>query len=189
MESTGVAKRPYRMGARAEATAATRRAIADAFLELFTELHYDEVTLDLVAARAGVSVQTVIRRFGSKDDLFATVTSEVADSEAARRADAPAGDPAEAVMNVVDHYERIGDTVLRVLAQEDRLPELHELADRGRGIHRAWVNRAFGPQLDGLPSGERRRRRAQLAGTHRHLRVEGSSPRLRASAGARPRSR
>ena len=163
MEATAAATRPYRMGARAEATAATRRAIADAFLELFTELHYDELTLDLVAQRAGVSVQTVIRRFGSKADLFAAVTTEVADGEAARRAETPVGDPVQAVIAVIDHYERIGDTVLHVLAQEDRLPELRALADKGRRIHRAWVDRAFGPALDAAPSSERRRRRAQLA--------------------------
>ena len=61
------------MGARAESTAATRRSIADAFLALFAEQHYGDITLDAVAARAGVSVQTVIRHFGSKDELFAAV--------------------------------------------------------------------------------------------------------------------
>jgi AcrR family transcriptional regulator len=56
----------YRMVARAEATAATTRSSAKAWLLLFRELHYGEITLDLVAARAGVTVQTVIRHLAPR---------------------------------------------------------------------------------------------------------------------------
>ena len=97
MEWTDVAKRRYRMGARAEATAATRRSIADAWIALFRELHYDEITLDLVAARAGVTVQTVIRHFGSKDELFATVTHRGRRQRGGAESDPPVGDPAAAI--------------------------------------------------------------------------------------------
>src|SRR3954469_5568350 len=106
-------KRQYRMGARAEATAATRRSIADAWVGLFGELHYDEITLDTVARRAGTTVQTVIRHFGSKDELFATVMGEIASGEAVQRAVGPVGDVRAAVRSVVSHYERIGTVVLR----------------------------------------------------------------------------
>jgi AcrR family transcriptional regulator len=162
MKSPDVARRPYRMAVRAESAAATRRAIGAAFLELFASSAYDALTLDAVAARAGVSVQTVIRHFGSKDELFAAVSGEVAEVESARRADVPA-DPAAAIAGLVDHYERIGDTVMRILAQEDRFPRIHELAERGRGVHARWVERAFGPFLEATPKADRRRRRAQLA--------------------------
>src|SRR5215213_9893536 len=100
-------KRRYRMGARAHATAETRRSIADAFLGLFGQHHYDEVTLDRVAERAGVSVQTVIRHFGSKDELFVTVARDFGKDEFARRAEAAVGDVAAAIRTVVDHYERV----------------------------------------------------------------------------------
>jgi AcrR family transcriptional regulator len=110
-----------------------------------------------------VSVQTVIRHYGSKDELFVTVTGEVADRETALRADPPAGDPAAAIAELVGHYERIGDTVVRILAEEHRLPRFHELADRGRGVHAAWIEHAFGPILASTPKADRRRRRAPLA--------------------------
>jgi AcrR family transcriptional regulator len=150
------------MRARAASTAATRRSIADAWLSVFTEVHYGEITLELVAARAGVSVQTVIRHFGSKDELFVAVVRAVAADEAARRAGTPVGDTATAIRALVGDYERIGEVILRLLAQEDRLPELRAAADTGRRIHQEWVERVFAPHLDGLPPAERARRRGQL---------------------------
>jgi AcrR family transcriptional regulator len=150
------------MSARAEATAATRKAIATAWLALFEELHYDEITLDLVAARAGVTVQTVIRHFGSKEELFTAVAREVAVEEAARRAEAPVGEIDGAVRTVVGHYERVGDVVLRLLTQEDRFAAIRDIADDGRRIHYQWVERAFAPFLADVRGAQRRRRRAQL---------------------------
>jgi AcrR family transcriptional regulator len=155
-------KRRYRMTARAEAAAATRQAIVDAYLAVLVDRNYDEITLDSVAERAGVTVQTVIRRFGSKEELFAAVARETGAQEAARRAEAVPGDVRDAVRSVVAHYERIGDVVLRLLGQEDRFPALREVTDAGRKIHYGWVERAFSPFLEPMTAGMRRRRRGQL---------------------------
>jgi AcrR family transcriptional regulator len=165
MKSAGSAttgKRRYRMGARAEAAAATRQAIVDAYLAVIVDRDYDDITLDSVAERAGVTVQTVIRRFGSKEQLFATVAGEIATQEAAFRAEAVPGDVPGAVRSMVARYERIGDVVLRVLGQEDRFPALREVTDMGRKIHHGWVERAFSPFLEPMAPGARRRRRGQL---------------------------
>ena len=59
------------MGARAQAVEETRRRILDALIALAGERPFAEITLDTVAERAGVSVQTVLRQFGSRDGLFA----------------------------------------------------------------------------------------------------------------------
>jgi AcrR family transcriptional regulator len=160
--TTQSGKRRYQMAARADAAAATRSSIAGAWLALSHELDFDEITLDLVAARAGVTVQTVIRHFGAKEQLFITVAREVAAEEAARRAESPIGDISKAVQAVVGHYERIGDIVLRLLGQENRFPAIREMTDEGRRIHYEWVERAFAPFLADLKGAERRRRRAQL---------------------------
>jgi AcrR family transcriptional regulator len=149
------APRPYRMSARADAAAATRRSIEKAFLEAFAARPYTELTLDLLAAQAGVSAQTVIRQFGSKDGLFAAVARHLATRVAAEREAAPAGDIPAAMRQLVAHYEELGDVVVRLLAEEDRLPALREMADGGRAIHYDWVERVFGPGLTA-------RRRAQL---------------------------
>lgn len=157
-----VAKRPYRMTARAAAAAATRASIAGAWLTLSHDLDYDEITLDAVAARAEVTVQTVIRQFGSKEELFVTVAREVAAEEQSRRELAPIGDVDGAVRALSEHYERIGDVVLRLLGQENRFPAICEITDEGRRVHYEWVDRTLAPLLAGLKGAARRRRRAQL---------------------------
>jgi AcrR family transcriptional regulator len=58
------------MGARAEAAAARGERILDAAEAAFDELPFDEITLAVIAERAGVSAQTIIRRFGGKEGLF-----------------------------------------------------------------------------------------------------------------------
>jgi AcrR family transcriptional regulator len=155
-------KRGYRMAARAEAAAATREAIVRGFWELFLELPYEEVTLDVVATRGGVTAQTVIRHFGSKEGLFAAAARDAAAEEGPRRAEARPGDVAGAVKIVVAHYERVGDVVLRLLAQEDRFAAISEVTEAGRELHYDWVSRAFSPFLDGMSRAARRRRHAQL---------------------------
>lgn len=51
---------------RAARTRATRRRIVDAAAELFIERGYGATTLEQIAARAGVAVQTVYFHFGNK---------------------------------------------------------------------------------------------------------------------------
>src|ERR1700735_2757639 len=74
---------------------------------------------------------------------------------------APVGDVTGAVRNLVQHYEDRGDMVLRWLAEEDRNPFMHEIVDRGRGIHHEWVAQTFAPQLERATI-DQRRRLAQL---------------------------
>ena len=150
------------MVARAEAAEATRAKILEAARRLFGELPYDQVSLGLVAERAGVTVQTVIRRFGSKEGLFAAVAAWRAAQIRTERDAAPAGDPAGAIANLVESYERWGDEVLHLLAQERRTPAIREITESGRAYHHAWIRRVFAPLLRGLPSGQRERRLAQL---------------------------
>jgi len=155
-------KRPYRMQARAEAAAATGERILDAAIAVFWQRPVHDIPLEEVARRAGVSLQTVIRRFGSKDGLFAAAAGRETQRVRRQRGAAPAGDVQEAVRNLLDHYEELGVPVLRLLAQEDRSPALRALADRGRAEHAAWCQRVFAPALAGLGGAERARRLAQL---------------------------
>jgi len=135
------------MGARAQAVDATRRRIVDALIALAGERPFAEVTLDTVAERAGVSVQTVLRQFGSRDGLFAeAMDAAMVDAEDERRT--PPGDVAAAVRIVVDHYERRGQTALLMLAQEGYDDVARKATDRGKAMHRDWVRDAFAPVTD-----------------------------------------
>ena len=135
------------MGARAQAVDATRRRIVDALIALVGERPFAEVTLDTVAERAGVSVQTVLRQFGSRDGLFAeAMDAAMVDAEDERRT--PPGDVAAAVRIVVDHYERRGQTALLMLAQEGYDDVARKATDRGKAMHRDWVRESFAPVTD-----------------------------------------
>ena len=157
-----MAHRRYRMVARAEAAAATGERILDATIKLFWELPTVEISLDEVARRAGVTVQTVIRRFGGRDGLFAAAAEREDERVRSQRNEAPVGDVAGAIQILIEHYETLGDGVLKLLAEEDRVPRLREIADQGRVFHREWCERVFAPALSGLDGRDRRRRLAQL---------------------------
>ena len=157
-----IKRRPYKKVARAEAQQHTRDALLDAADEELSESGWSKTSLEKLAAKAGVTKQTALRHFGSKEGLIEAAirrTSEIVRKERAR---APVGDVPGAVRNLMDHYERWGNLVMRVLAEEHRISLVRKATDRGRQVHYDWVDYAFGPQLEDLDDEARRRRRAAL---------------------------
>jgi AcrR family transcriptional regulator len=155
-------RRPYRQNARAAAAAENTRRIVAAAEELFGERLYDQVSLADVATRADVGLQTLIRRFPTKEALVAGVGETVRERVRAQRAEAPVGDVDGAVANLVEHYEEVGDMTLHLLAQESRVAPFAEATESGRRLHREWTSRVFEPQLAGLDRSERELRLAAL---------------------------
>jgi AcrR family transcriptional regulator len=155
-------RRRYKQGARAAAAAENTRRIVVAAQDLFLERLYDQVSLADVAARAGVGVQTLIRRFPTKEALVEGVGDQVRAGVVAQRSQAPVGDVLGAVANVVEHYETTADMALLLLMQEDRVDAFRRMADEGRRVHREWTARVFGPQLEPLSGPDRELRLAQL---------------------------
>lgn len=151
-------KRSYRMQARADAAAATRDRILASAWQRFAESAYDDVRVADIADDAGVTAQTVHNAFGTKDALFVAAWSSAIGPEGARRAEVPVGDIASAIRTLYDSYEREGDAVLRLLAQEDRIAAVRQMTDRGRTWHRRWVERTFAPILNGVNGAARKRR-------------------------------
>ncbi len=162
MNAESPARRSYRMVARAESAAATAERILDATVEVFWELPTDQISLDRIARRAGVSVQTVIRRFGSRDALFAAAVERQSGRVRQQRDEATPGDTADAVRVLLDHYEELGERVLKLLTEEERMPGIGAVTERGRALHREWCERVFQPTLIELDPYERHRRLAQL---------------------------
>src|ERR687893_2721991 len=155
-------RRPYQMRARAEAAAETGRRILEATIELHRERYFDQVSLEDIAERAGVTVQTVIRRFGSKERLIEAAT-EMANRQVVHQRDqAPVGDIEGAVKNLMEHYEEWGDSALRLLAQEERVPAFRSITDTARALHYEWVEHTFGPLLAKRTGEERQRLLAEL---------------------------
>ena len=155
-----MSSRPYTQVARAEATARTRRAILDAGVARFYAGDYD-VSLENVARAAGVTPRTILRHFGSKEGLIeAAIADQVREVESERTV--PPGDHEGFVRALVDHYERHGDGVLRMLAAEDRYPLVRRMVVDGRRQHARLVADAFAPDLEHLDQGARKVRLASL---------------------------
>jgi len=146
-------KRSYNQTARAEAAEATAARIVDAFHEFLQTDWYDDISLDRVAKAAGVTVPTVLRHFGTKEGILEGVRAKM-EREIDERRVVPSGDVAAIVDGIVNDYEAAGDMILRVLALEDRLPALKDLADYGRVQHRQWLSQSFAPQLAGKSPAE-----------------------------------
>ena len=143
--------RAYVQTARAASTADTRRRILDAVVALVLRRKSVEIVLADVAEAAGVSVQTVLRHFGSREGLFEAGIAHAREQVAAERA-APVGDVTAAVSALFNHYERWGDVVLRLLAQGDGSPATDTVTEQGRQFHDTWVRDVFAPLLAPLPA-------------------------------------
>ena len=149
--------RSYTMRARAAAVEETRRRILDATYDLCTRMRLSDISLDAVAETAGVSVQTVLRQFGTKAGLVEATSEHISTQVAAERQVA-AGDVEEGLRLLVEHYENRGDAVLLLLAQEDAEEAVRGVVERGRRLHREWVEQTFAPSLEALPADGRTER-------------------------------
>ncbi len=150
-------KRPYVMRARATAAAGTRQRILEAAVaELFGHRLAD-ARLETIAAHAEVTVQTVLRVFGTKSDLLDQAMLALRDQIRQQRETAEPGDIEGTIRALYDHYEAMGDFVIRNLADEEHVPELREWLDGGRQVHRLSLQRQFAPQLAARAEGERTR--------------------------------
>lgn len=135
------------MRSRAEAAAQTHQRIIEAAVRLVSERDFDGLLLSEIADEAEVTVQTVLRRFGSKEGLMEAASAVGREQVRAQRWAAPEGDVAAAVRGLVEHYETWGERSLHFLAQAPRSAAMKALTDSGKALHAEWVDHAFKPWL------------------------------------------
>ncbi|MFC5453700.1 TetR/AcrR family transcriptional regulator [Prosthecobacter fluviatilis] len=146
--------RDYQQTARAEAAEASTRRIIEAFLKRAETEWFDKIKLDDIAADAGVTVQTVVRKFGSKMGLLEVAHKHMGESVAVRRVVVP-GDLDSAIDALTRDYEDVGPLVLRLLDQEQMHPVLKPTLDVGRRGHRDWLQETFAERLKPLTPARR----------------------------------
>lgn len=145
-------KRSYRATVQEEMKALSRQRILDTVANLYEEEWLDKITLQQVADRAGLTVKTVMRHFGSKENLLFEAHKDVLSRPDMQRGEPEPGNAAEAVTYIIDHYELMGRSLWRMLTQEERYPSLRPLLENGRSFHTTWVQNAFAPQLADQPN-------------------------------------
>jgi AcrR family transcriptional regulator len=156
-----IPKRAYVQRARAEATEVTRGKILAAARDLLFASAYQDVTVQAVADRAAVSLNTVLRHFGSKEGLLRQGMEQWSEQESRLRSVRP-GDVAGVVRVLADRYEETGDVVARYAGLAEEVPVLREVFHRARMGHHAWLADVFAPYLPKRHTPTRARRLAAL---------------------------
>jgi AcrR family transcriptional regulator len=147
--------RTYRQDARAQQTQANADRVVQTAVSLVkTTKRTADITLDDISQGSGVTVRTILRRFGSRDGVLEAAFEEIKTEFRSYRAPTAPGDIDAAVHVLLDQYERIGDLNIRALEQEHQLPLLHRTLTHARRSHREWLQHTFGPQLSQLPPRE-----------------------------------
>ena len=136
------------MATRARQAEATRQRILEAARDLF-DTKSSGFTLDNVVAAAGTSIQTVLRAFGSKESLILTAIGTFHDRF---RSFEQAASLEQAVAQLFDDYEEIGNRVVRILAEENQVAGFAEVARTVREHHRQWAETVFEAQLRRHPA-------------------------------------
>lgn len=140
--------RDYRQSARAAATSGNTERIMAATFELFIERPFDQITLAAVAERAGVGLQTVIRRVGTKDGLVAAVNEWLAPRIADGGLGPPGNpDPGHVAAAFRRHYDKWAAAIDRTMTQAGSSPALAANARNGRDAHRGWLATTFAAAL------------------------------------------
>ncbi len=136
--------RHYSMERRAGHAEATKARVRDAATALYAERPQD-FTLKVVAERAGTSVQTILRIYGSKSALVASLL------EAGRtqpiRSEALSDEILAAIRSRYTDYEKNGDAPMGQLANGRRDPGLAKQLEASRLNHRSWVETVFAAKL------------------------------------------
>src|SRR5437588_10293483 len=126
-------RRVYRQELRARQTRANTARIVDATLALIVGApRLSQITLEDIARQSGLTVRTILRRFGSRDRALEAGFVRVKEEFGRMRVPTPPGDVAGAVKSLLDQYEQIGPLNLRALEQEHELPLLHQTLDDAR---------------------------------------------------------
>jgi AcrR family transcriptional regulator len=149
-------KNSYTMRARAETMATTRERIVREALTLAVELPYEDITLTAIAEAAGVSHQTVLNHYASKEGVAAAAAELLARETAERRQAAVPGDLPGAMAILIDEYERFGDANARWAMSSERLGSLARFLEEARAGHQAWLEHICAASLP-RPSAARRR--------------------------------
>jgi AcrR family transcriptional regulator len=153
--------RAYTKIARAEAEEQTGAALIAAADEAFLSGPWERASLESIAQRAGVTKQTLLRHFGSKDGLLEQTLRLAMVEVEKQRLSAPTDDIPGAVDNLLDHYEARGGRAMRSTNLDVGGP-LAELAQISREFHYEWIDHAFGRWLASAPAAQRARLRGAL---------------------------
>jgi len=132
---------------RAKQVARNDRKIIDAMADLWLEVPMSELTLDKVSQKSGVTVRTILRKFGSKEGLIRACIENDGDRFTRKRMQVTPGDLPGILDALLEEYEYMGDALIRTLTVEYEFPVTQTLLKNARMFHREWCAIVFEPFL------------------------------------------
>lgn len=118
----------------------------EAVFALIERGSFGEVTLQGVADEAGVSLKTVVRHFGSKEELLRQAMDEARGVEEDSRS-VPVGDLEEVCRALAERYELMAEQIYRMGDVELTYQWLADWVQMARTSHLNWLAEAFDPWL------------------------------------------
>lgn len=97
-----------------------------------------------MAEEAEVGLQTLLRAYGTKDELFQATALRALEAADGGRAARPGSTWRDSVTLLWDYYEEHGRLILHYLNQRDRQTALVPVTTDGWARHRDWLTVLFG---------------------------------------------
>jgi AcrR family transcriptional regulator len=141
------ATRTYVQSQRASSTQATRQRLLTAAEAAFTAAVYEDVTLAAVAKEAGVSHQTLLNHFESKEGLFMAFVEGMKERFLEERSEIEPGSVRRVVAHLMGQYEESGEMNARYAMTAERFPLVADAMRFGRESHREWLALQFDARL------------------------------------------
>src|SRR4051812_19728165 len=116
--STNMKSRGYDVSTRAAAAQQTRERILATAVELLKARLRTDIRIEDVASGAGVSEMTVLRAFGTKQQLLQAALDAARADIVDQRQEAEPGDVRGSMTALFHHYEQLGDLVIGNLSLE-----------------------------------------------------------------------
>jgi AcrR family transcriptional regulator len=126
-------RRPYRSRLRAEQAAQTRLRILDASGDLFAKRGYVATTVDAVAARAGVAVDTVYAIFGTKKGMLSALI-DLRVTGSSEGSDVLAGEGSRALRNVSNQRQMLAGFAADIVPRIERVRPIDDVMQSAGAI-------------------------------------------------------
>lgn len=128
----------------------THQRILDAVRNLSLDFWLDEITLNMIADQANVSVQTLFRHFDSRHELIEKSVEHFIQVLQDNGSESQAVSVQSIVDNLLNKYEQSGNWIFRLQSQEKRFPGLTKWNQMWQEIRREWVQYNFMVYLQAL---------------------------------------
>jgi AcrR family transcriptional regulator len=132
----------------------TRRALQGALLDLARERPYDELSISLIAERAGVNRSSFYQHYGDRDELLADALDAAADAAGASAPElelVPTGRPPEGMTHFLSHFADHAELYRRALGPRGSALVVARLRSRVAALVREGVARTHSHAFDEMP--------------------------------------